>query len=395
MSAFSDKDLERRILTVQAELKRWAVSENIWYESGFDSYAKRVDGEPGEDAVVFIMYSTGPISRLLDEDLDPGLREQFDSIAQQHGFWWENYDGVAFYFFAAAEELQKAYDAYFHWKWVCSLIVEDFGDLYGELYQYFHRRPERLYNLHPREFEILLYRVFQNQGYDAQVGPGVGDGGVDVKLLQRGPLGDTLVYVQAKRYAPSRPIGLEAVAALRGVVANDGADRGIFVTTSRYLPGAEAFARRSSGMLELNTSEDVSQWCKEAENGVIADKSVLVSDLNVLSILREVENGRHACVVHAHAGYQTIQNVFALVLKETRHAALLMILPKRSLNENSGGLDGYEIPVLTRQILQSKNAGTVFRAKRNVDDRSRVSYWDGSNLFSTWDRKPCYFSHID
>lgn len=276
-----------------------------------------------------------------------------------------------------------------------SLIVEDFADLYGELYQYFHRRPERLYNLHHREFEILLYRVFQNQGYDAQVGPGSGDGGVDVKLLQRGPLGDTLAYVQAKRYAPSRPIGLEAVAALRGVVANDGADRGIFVTTSRYLPGAEPFARRSSGMLELKTSDDVSQWCKEAENGVITDKSVLVSDLHVLSILREVEQGRHACVVHAHAGYQTITNVFALVLKETRHAALLMILLKRSGNGSSGGLDGFEIPVLTGQILQSKNACTVFRAKRKVDDRSRVSYWDGRNLFSTWDRKPCYFSHMD
>lgn len=174
-------------MTAQTELKRWAVSENIWYESGFDSYVQRVDGEPGEDAVVFIMYSTGPLSRLLDEDLDPGLRQEFDLIALRNGFWWENYDGVAFYFFAAAEDLQKAYDAYFHWQWVFSLIVEDFADLYGELYQYFHRRPERLYNLHHREFEILLYRVFQNQGYDAQVGPGSGDGGVDVKLLQRGP----------------------------------------------------------------------------------------------------------------------------------------------------------------------------------------------------------------
>lgn len=88
MSSFSDKDLERRIVTAQTELKRWAVSENIWYESGFDSYVQRVDGQPGEDAVVFIMYSTGPLSRLLDEDLDPGLRQQFDLIALRNGFWW-------------------------------------------------------------------------------------------------------------------------------------------------------------------------------------------------------------------------------------------------------------------------------------------------------------------
>jgi len=79
--------------------------------------------------------------------------------------------------------------------------------------------------------------VFQSLGYESELGPGVGDGGVDVKLLQRSPLGDTLAYVQAKRYAPNRPIGLEAVQALRGAVANDGADLGIFVTTSRYLQG--------------------------------------------------------------------------------------------------------------------------------------------------------------
>jgi hypothetical protein len=222
-----DKQLEGRIQSAQQALQAWAIAADLWHDSGFQTYAERVDGEPGDCAVVFIMYSGGNLGRLLDEDYDPRRREEFDQIAEQWGFFLENVDGHSFNFFATDEHLQIEYDEYFHWKWVCSLIVEDFGDLYAELYQYFHAYPDRLYSLRPREFEILLYRIFQNQGFEAHVGPGTGDGGVDVRLLQRGALGDTLAYVQAKRYAPSRPINLEAVAALRGVMANDGVERGI------------------------------------------------------------------------------------------------------------------------------------------------------------------------
>nr|WP_275670889.1 restriction endonuclease [Pseudomonas sp. JV241A] len=249
--------------------------------------------------------------------------------------------------------------------------------------------------MHHREFEILLYHVFQSLGYESELGPGVGDGGGDVKILQRSPLGDTMAYVQAKRYAPNRPIGLEAVQALRGAVANDGADLGIFVTTSRYLQGAQSFAHRSSGILELKTSADVAQWCQQAQAGIVKDKSTLVSAAHLLSILRRIEDGSNGLVVHAHTGYQTIGNSFALVLKETKHAALLMSLPRQIISQDTHGLDGHEIPVLDNRVLSSKNADTVFRAKRSLDDQGRVSYWDGQNLYSTWNRQPSRFSHLD
>ena len=395
LGAYTDRDLERKIVAAQKDLQAWAVTNDLWYDSGFTSYATRVQGEPSEGAVVFILYSSGELARMLDEDLDPKLRAELDAIADSHGFWYDNYDGYSYYFYATTEELQEAYDHFFHWKWVCSLIIEDFADIYAELYQYFQARPDRLYSLHHREFEILLYRVFQSLGYESELGPGVGDGGVDVKLLQRSPLGDTLAYVQAKRYAPNRPIGLEAVQALRGAVANDGADLGIFVTTSRYLQGAQNFAHRSSGILELKTSADVAQWCQQAQAGVVQDKSVLVSDAHLLSVLHRIEGGSHALVVHAHTGYRTIGNSFALVLKETKHAALLMSLPRQIISQDTHGLEGHEIPVLDNRVLSSKNADTVFRAKRSLDDQGRVSYWDGQNLYSTWNRQPSRFSNLD
>lgn len=395
MNPFSDRDLEQRVVHAQNDIKSWAERNDLWHDSGFTTYAKRVEGEPGDEAVIFILYSSGDLARLLDEDLDPPLRAELDLICESHGFWFDNNDGCSYYFFATTEELQAAYDRYFHWKWVCSLIVEDFGDLYAELYQYFQARPERLYSLQPREFEILLYRIFQSLGYESEVGPGVGDGGVDVRLLQRGPLGDTLTYVQAKRYSPKHPIRLDAVQALRGAVANDGASHGIFVTTSRYLPSAERFARASNGVLELRDSADVAQWCGQAQQGIIQDKSSLVSDAHILSVLRRIESGDKACVMHAHTGYRTITNSFALVLKETRHAALLMCLPRHVLSQDAHGLEGHEVPVFNDSVLAMRRMETVFRAKRAVDEKVRVSYWDGRNLYSVWDQQPCRFSHID
>ncbi|MFT2157998.1 restriction endonuclease [Pseudomonas putida] len=395
MHPFSDRDLEQRVLHAQNDIKSWAERNDLWYDSGFTTYAKRVQGEPGEEAVIFILYSSGDLARLLDEDLDPSLRAELDQICESHGFWFDNCDGCSYHFFATSDEMQDAYDQYLHWKWVCSLIVEDFGDVYAELYQYFQARPERLYNLNPREFEILLYRVFQSLGYESEVGPGVGDGGVDVRLLQRGPLGDTLTYVQAKRYSPRHPIRLDAVQALRGAVANDEANHGIFVTTSRYLPSAKKFARASKGVLELKDSADVAEWCNQAQQGIVRDKSTLISDAHVLSVLRRFQGGEKALVTHAHTGYRTITNSFALVLKETRHAALLMGLPRQNLFQDPHGLEGHEVPILDHRALSMKRLETVFRAKRSEDDQGRVSYWDGQNLYFVWDQKPCRFSYLD
>ncbi|MDU9393246.1 hypothetical protein [Pseudomonas sp. zfem002] len=171
--------------------------------------------------------------------------------------------------------------------------------------------------------------------------------------------------------------------------------RGQFVTTSRYLPGVAAFAGRCEGRLELKTSADVADWCGQAQQGIIRDKSVLVSDQHLLSALSRFERGSHDLVVHAHTGYRTITNSFALVLKETRHAALLMYLPKRIVGQDGHGLEGHEVPILDNRILTERSGATVFRAKRSVDSQGHVSYWDGRNLYFKWSRQACFFSHID
>lgn len=142
-------------------------------------------------------------------------------------------------------------------------MISDFRLVIEDLFEYFSKRPEQFYSLSPRGFEELIEAVFRNLGYHTELGPGGSDDGIDLRLLQKDSIGEILTLVQAKRYKSDLPIRLEAVAALSALVDAEKANRGLFVTTSRYLPGAHAFAKEKSKRLTLASSVDVADWCAQ------------------------------------------------------------------------------------------------------------------------------------
>ncbi|MCC2602233.1 restriction endonuclease [Sphingopyxis yananensis] len=276
---------------------------------------------------------------------------------------------------------------------MCGLVQQDVADVYEELYSYFAKRPEDLHRLHWREFETLLFRIFQAQGFTCELGPGSNDGGIDVRVLQRDPLGDILTLVQAKRYAPRNKIDISAVAALHGVADVELAQKSMFVTTSDYLPSARKFAGRTRIPMTLATSADVSDWCRDASDGIIRDKSKLITPHEVSSLLQSLTS-RDPRIVRASTGYSVIMNQFAIILKETKHAALLMAIPARTISHDGYGQRGSEVPDTGPACLDRLAADTVFRAKRSVHN-DKVSYWDGRNLYSVWDGVPAHFDLCD
>lgn len=247
-------------------------------------------------------------------------------------------------------------------------------------------------NLKWREFETLIFRIFQSQGFTCELGPGSNDGGIDVRMLQRDPLGDILTLVQVKKYAAGRKIDQSAVAALHGVADVETAQRSIFVTTSEYLPSARKFAGRTSIPMTLATSRDVRDWCKTATDGIVRDKSKLVTPSALSSCLQSLLP-KDPRIIHAHTGYSMILNQFALILKETKYAALIMALPSRTISDDGYGQTGFEIPDIGPECLTRLNAETVFRAKRQVHD-GRVSYWNGRELYSAWNGEAAHFSFM-
>jgi hypothetical protein len=395
MPDHSDQELGLRIATLHAAIENWARAKDLWLDCGFKTYDEHSSGEPTFPVVVSVMWFEGPLHAVFNGfSEDDGSNAEFYARVESLGFECECLNGTTLAVFAIEPALSAAFSSYCHWRWVCSLIQPDCDDVYEEMYAHFANKPGDLHRLSWREFEILLHRIFQNQGFQSELGPGRGDGGVDIRLLQRDPIGDMLTLVQAKKYAPHRKIRLDAAAALHGIANVEGASKSILVTTSAYEPVAKRFAARTSGAMELATSQDVIQWCDAASAGIVIDKSILVSNDSVSRLVAQVSQAPDHRVVHAVSGYNMTLNSFALVIKETKNAALLMALPSRIVSHDGYEQAGYEVPVFNDTALAMQKKDSVWRVTRRVVDGTAF-YWDGSKGYRRWNGRPASFTHAD
>lgn len=94
------------------------------------------------------------------------------------------------------------------------------------------------------DFENLIREVFEqayaDTGGDVKITQASRDGGVDAVIFDPDPLRGGKTIVQAKRY--TNVVGVSAVRDLYGTLMNEGANKGILVTTSDYGPDAYKFA---------------------------------------------------------------------------------------------------------------------------------------------------------
>lgn len=98
-----------------------------------------------------------------------------------------------------------------------------------------------LMDLNPFEFENLVSNLFKELGLETKLTRSRRDGGVDVVAFDLRPVLGGKVVIQAKRY--KNTVGVSAVRDLYGTMMNEGANKGILVTTSGYGPDAFDFAK--------------------------------------------------------------------------------------------------------------------------------------------------------
>lgn len=95
------------------------------------------------------------------------------------------------------------------------------------------------------DFEHLIREVFEQRfsssGGEVRVTQASRDGGVDAIAFDPDPIRGGKIVIQAKRY--TNTVGVGAVRDLYGTVMNEGATKGILVTTSDYGPDAYDFAK--------------------------------------------------------------------------------------------------------------------------------------------------------
>ncbi len=98
-----------------------------------------------------------------------------------------------------------------------------------------------LMSLNPFEFENLVANLFSQMGLDSKLTRSSRDGGVDCVAFDPRPVLGGKVVIQAKRY--TNTVGVSAVRDLYGTMMNEGANKGILVTTSGYGPDAYQFCK--------------------------------------------------------------------------------------------------------------------------------------------------------
>jgi restriction system protein len=94
------------------------------------------------------------------------------------------------------------------------------------------------------DFEHLIREIFEKEfsstGGEVRVTQASRDGGVDAIAFDPDPIRGGKIVIQAKRY--TNTVGVGAVRDLYGTVLNEGATKGVLVTTSDYGPDSYAFA---------------------------------------------------------------------------------------------------------------------------------------------------------
>jgi restriction system protein len=98
-----------------------------------------------------------------------------------------------------------------------------------------------LMDLDPFEFENLVSNLFTKMGLETKQTRSSKDGGVDAIAFDTRPILGGKIVIQAKRY--KNTVGVSAVRDLYGTMINEGASKGILVTTSSYGPDAFHFSK--------------------------------------------------------------------------------------------------------------------------------------------------------
>ena len=115
-----------------------------------------------------------------------------------------------------------------------------------------------------REFEEFIGEAYKRQGYQVEErGGNEPDGGIDLILRKKGEM----VLVQCKHWEAEQ-VGVKIVRELYGVVASEGATKGIVVTTGYFTRDAEIFAHGKP--LLLIRGNELSRLIEEGQESLIS-----------------------------------------------------------------------------------------------------------------------------
>jgi len=392
-----ETELLRQIADLQDRIERWARSRELWDDAGFAVPFRHRKEAPSEFETVRMWYE-GTLFRVFsgdwfDEDSDVDLQQEFADLVNSCGFEFEHEDHVSLSLYPEDEARRLDFLKLHRWQWIKDLADRRLYDLHAEVFEHFADDPMALKGLHWRQFEEFLDSVFRNQGFRTELGPGSGDGGVDLRIYQSEAIPEIVTIVQAKRYT-DRPIGFEAVAALTTAAQLEYAPKALFATTSRYQPGARKFAQATTErvdfpQLQLVGPSEIGEWCgtisKQLSDYFASGDQPLPS---VLTSARRTELTGKVVVSHDYRG--GISNSFGVIEADFPHEAIIRRIGSTVVSGNR--IIGTEVPDLSR--ITNDPAGRFVAFKQTKPDGD-VAFWGNRQLYSVWKGQPESFDWND
>lgn len=133
-------------------------------------------------------------------------------------------------------------------------IKKDVLQINDDLMHYIAQEPMSMHELSPREFEKIIAELFKKLGYEVELTKQTRDSGVDIYIAKKTDLGKFLFLVECKHYAPNRPVGIEVIRNMYGVLGMNKRKPtgGIIATTSHFAKGVK------EEIVELNLEHRIS-----------------------------------------------------------------------------------------------------------------------------------------
>lgn len=103
-----------------------------------------------------------------------------------------------------------------------------------EVLCYLKENPEEWFNLDGTQFQMVMQEIYSRLGYHVERTKLTRDGGKDLIIRKHELIGDFVYYVECKKYAPNRPIGVGIVREFKCMIDLDKVNGGIIATTSRF-----------------------------------------------------------------------------------------------------------------------------------------------------------------
>jgi restriction system protein len=143
----------------------------------------------------------------------------------------------------------------------------------------------RIGEMSPAFFEQLVVDLIVAMGYGGsrsnvakRIGQS-GDEGID-GIVNEDPLGLDVVYIQAKRYAPGNTIGRERIQQFIGALVGQGANRGVFFTTSSFTKHAIEYAQKVPQRVILIDGNELAKLMLQYGIGVRTERTVEIRRLD-------------------------------------------------------------------------------------------------------------------